>query len=138
MLRQVSVSILRDPRDLSSSAVRSCSGAFSRSASRPLSAASSRVPAGRRSPSKGRAANDGVAGEALADVAVDYPAQRMARRHQSSVLPFMSGELQPARAGRADEIVGIDLGDAVAEFVALAVALVVAGAHPDPHSETLL
>ena len=66
---------------------------------------------------QGRSADRTVAGEAVPDVAVDAPAQCVARRHEAGVLALLAREPEPARGGGAGEIVRLDLGDTLAELL---------------------
>ena len=58
-----------------------------------------------------------LAGETLADMAVDLLAQRMARRHDPGVLALLRGEFEPSGGDRAGDIVGFHLGDVAAELL---------------------
>ena len=66
---------------------------------------------------QGRPAERAVTGEAVPDMAVDAPAQCVARRHEAGVLAGIAREPEPARGGGAGEIVRLDLGDALAELL---------------------
>ena len=59
----------------------------------------------------GRAVDAALAGEALADMTVDLPAELVARRHHPGVLAGFGGEREPARGDGARDIVRFHLGD---------------------------
>ena len=63
------------------------------------------------------AVDDAVAGQTLADDPVDPLAQAVARRHQPGALARLGRKREPARGGRAREIVRVHLGHVVAELL---------------------
>ena len=57
-----------------------------------------------------------LAGETLADMAVDLLAESVTRRHDPGVLALLRGEPEPSGGDRAGDVVRLHLGDVAAEL----------------------